>query len=108
MLTKTTLLFVWVNTEITLISTPPLGSCPLLSKLISDLYKEGDGDKDGEDEHPAEPVEVEGPTSAPVHQGDGDQGHDDHDGPNPDGRVLRVGLRQAGGHEQVGRVVEDL
>ena len=45
--------------------------------------------------------------SALVHEGNGDEGHDDHDGADADGGVLGVRLGQARRDEQVGRVVED-
>ena len=51
---------------------------------------------------------MKGSPPALVHQGYGDQGHDDHDGPDSDRGVLGVRFRQASGHEQIGGVVEHL
>ena len=51
---------------------------------------------------------MERPPAALVHQRDGDERHDDHDGADADGGVLGVRLRQPGRHEQVGGVVEHL
>ena len=48
------------------------------------------------------------PPPASVHQWYTDEGHDDHDGADPDRRELGVGLAQAGRDEQVGGVVEHL
>ena len=76
-------------------------------KGLAHLDKERYCDKDGKDEHASQAIEVESPPSTLIHQGDGDEGHDDHDGADANGGVFGVGLRQAGRHEQVGRVVED-
>ena len=51
---------------------------------------------------------MERPPAAPVHQRDGDQCHDDHDGPDADRRELGVRLAQTRSDEQVRRVVEHL
>ncbi len=75
---------------------------------VAYLNEEWDGDKDGEDKHSTQSVKVKGSTPALVHQRDGDQRHDDHDGADPDRRVLRVSLCQPRRHEQIGRVIEDL
>ena len=37
--------------------------------LYEDLDKEGDGDEDGEDEHAAQTIQVERPSSAPSNTG---------------------------------------
>ena len=70
------------------------------------LHQEGDGNKDGEDEHPPETVQVQGPPAAPVHERDGDQRHQNHHRPDADGGVLGGGLAQPRGDEEVSGVVE--
>ena len=51
--------------------------------------------------------QVKGPPASPVHERDGDEGHDDHDGTNADGGVLSLVLDDARLQEEVRRVVED-
>ena len=51
---------------------------------------------------------MQGSTPTLVHQRDRDERHDDHDGADADGRIFGVRLREAGCHEQIGRVVENL
>ena len=43
----------------------------------------------------------------PVHEWDGDESHEDHDGADPDGCVFGGSLTQPRRDEQVGRVIED-
>ena len=43
----------------------------------------------------------------PVHEWDGDESHEDHDGADPDSCVLGRRLAQPRCDEQVGRVIED-
>ena len=43
----------------------------------------------------------------PVHEWDGDESHEDHDGADPDGCVFGRSLAQARRDEEVGRVIED-
>ncbi len=45
--------------------------------------------------------------ACPIHEWDGDESHDDHDGPDADGGVLRLLLDDARLQEEVCRVVED-
>ena len=43
----------------------------------------------------------------PVHERDGDESHEDHDGADPDGCVFGGSLAEPRCDEQVGRVIED-
>ena len=50
---------------------------------------------------------MEGSPACPIHEWDGDESHDHHDGPDADGGVLRLLLDDARLQEEVCRVVED-
>ena len=51
---------------------------------------------------------MQGPPAGAVHQGDGHEGHADHDDADADGRELGALRRQSRRREQARRVVEDL
>ena len=51
---------------------------------------------------------MQGAPTGSVHQGYGDECHDNHDQSNADGSILGMRLGQASGNKQVGRVVKDL
>lgn len=64
------------------------------------LYKEGDGNEDGHDEHSSQPVKVEGASAGAVHQGNGHQRHAHHDTANSYRGELGTLVRQTGTYEQ--------
>jgi len=58
------------------------------------LDKEGDGDEDGEDEHPSQTIQMERSSSTPVHKRDRNKGHENHDGSDSDCCVFGRSLAQ--------------
>jgi hypothetical protein len=50
---------------------------------------------------------MQAPPSSPIHEWNCDDGHQDHDGPHPDGRVLSLRCFYAGTFEEIRRVVKD-
>lgn len=71
----------------------------------SDLDEQGDGDEYGKDEHATEPVEVQRSAAGPIHEWDGDERHDYHDGPDSDGCILGSVIRKACRREQRRRII---
>ena len=80
----------------------------VLALKISYLDQEGDSDENGKDEHAAQAIKMKCPAARAVHQGDGNERHDDHDQADTDGSILGIRLCHPSSDEKVGRVVEYL
>lgn len=72
------------------------------------LNEQRDSDEDGEEEHAAKPIKMQGPPASPIHEHDGDEGHPNHYGPNSYCRILGITLLQPSVREQRCGIVEHL